>query len=146
VRSDAGPGVAEKLKGPVAQHSRQKVEPVEWDKFVRDASTTIGGEFHDDQTYIELKGRASRPRRPKAPRATGCSNLSEPPTAFPMILQKLQRHGLIERQQQGSERPACRVIVEKPFGTDLKSAAPAQRDDRWLLTESQILPDRSLPR
>ena len=39
-----------------------------------------------------------------------------------MILERLEKHGLIERAVQKHGTPACRVVVEKPFGRDLASA------------------------
>jgi len=126
---------ADKLKGPVAQHSRQKVEPAAWDKFTA-MLDYVGGEFHDDATYVELKAHL------ETARAKGTKGrvfyLSTPPTAFPTILQKLQQHGLIERAAQGPGVPGCRVIVEKPFGRDLATARALNEMIGTYLHESQI--------
>jgi glucose-6-phosphate 1-dehydrogenase len=130
------PEFAEKLRGPATQHSRQKVEPAAWDRFAS-MLDYVGGEFHDDATYVELKARLDAAKG----KGTGGNRvfyLSTPPTAFPVILQKLQQHGLIERQVQTSSRPACRVIVEKPFGTDLASARALNEMIGGYLHESQI--------
>ncbi len=127
---------AEKLKGPSAVHSRQKVEPAQWDKFVS-MLDYVGGEFNDDQTYIDLKVRLEAAKA-KGTKGNRVFYLSTPPTAFPIIMQKLQQHGLIERQFQQPNKPACRVIVEKPFGTDLKSSRALNEMIGGYLTESQI--------
>ena len=46
---------------------------------------------------------------------------------FATILEKLQKHGLIERSVQKPGVIGCRVIVEKPFGRDLASARELSR-------------------
>jgi glucose-6-phosphate 1-dehydrogenase len=127
---------AEKLKGPSAQHSRQKVEPAQWDKFVS-MLDYVGGEFTDDATYIELKARLEAAKA-KGTKGNRVFYLSTPPTAFPTILQKLQQHGLIERAYQVPGKPSCRVIVEKPFGRDLATARSLNEMIGTYLHESQI--------
>lgn len=127
---------AEKLKGPVAIHSRQKVEPESWDKFVG-MLDYVGGEFTEDQVYLDLKARLDAAKA-KGSKGNRVFYLSTPPTAFPGILQKLHQHGLIERQFQQPGKPSCRVIVEKPFGTDLKSSRALNEMIGGYLTESQI--------
>lgn len=127
---------AEKLKGPLPKHSRQAVEPAMWDKFVS-MLDYVGGEFNDDATYIELKARLEVAKG-KGTKGNRVFYLSTPPTAFPIILQKLQQHGLIERQAQVPGKPACRVIVEKPFGRDLASARALNEMIGTYLHESQI--------
>jgi glucose-6-phosphate 1-dehydrogenase len=127
---------AERLKAPVAQHSRQTVEPAAWDKFVS-MLDYVGGEFTDDATYVELKARLEASKA-KGTQGNRVFYLSTPPTAFPIILQKLQQHGLIERQVQVAGKPACRVIVEKPFGRDLASARALNEMIGSYLHESQI--------
>jgi glucose-6-phosphate 1-dehydrogenase len=64
--------------------------------------------------------------------------LSTPPAAFPLILQKLKEHNLIERRSQRGEEPSCRVIVEKPFGRDLQTARALNELIGGYLHESQI--------
>ena len=111
---------ADLLAKPMSEHSRQKVTPEAWAKFVGMLDYT-GGEFGDDQTYIRLKERLEAAKT-KGTRGNRVFYLSTPPASFPVILQKLEQHKLIERQPQDGTTPACRVIVEKPFGRDLASA------------------------
>src|SRR5689334_18328452 len=95
---------ADKLKGPVATHSRQKVEPAQWDRFAS-MLDFVGGEFADDATYLALKARLEAAAG-KGTRGNRVFYLSTPPAVFPLILQKLQQHGLIERKQQRGDGPA----------------------------------------
>ena len=129
------PKFAEHLRPRVSEFSRRKVENAAWDKF---ASTLdyVGGEFADDATYTALKARLEAAATAGA--KARVFYLSTPPSVFPMILEKLQKHGLIERTQQKKGVPGCRVIVEKPFGHDLASARALNEMISAYLTESQI--------
>ena len=82
---------AEQLKPRVAEFSRQKVEPAMWSKF---ASTLdfVGGEFDNDATYTALKTKLDAAAA-KGTRGNRVFYLSTPPSAFPLILQKLQPTG-----------------------------------------------------
>ena len=136
-RSPMAPSAfAEKLKGPVALHSRQKVELAQWDRFAA-MLDYVGGEFADDATYLALKARLEVAKA-KGARGNRVFYLSTPPAAFPLILQKLQQHGLIERRPQRDDGPSCRVIVEKPFGRDLATSRALNEMIGTYLHESQI--------
>ncbi|MBA3542013.1 MAG: glucose-6-phosphate dehydrogenase [Deltaproteobacteria bacterium] len=130
------PAFAEKLKGPLTEHSRQKPDPATWDKFVG-MLDYVGGEFADDATYIALKAQLEVASK-KGTLGNRVFYLSTPPAVFPLILQKLQQHGLIERKQQRGDGPSCRVIVEKPFGRDLATARALNEMIGSYLHESQI--------
>jgi len=60
--------------------------------------------------------------------------LSTAPSLFTTIVKQLGRYGLAH-QEPGKWR---RVIIEKPFGTDLESAQNLNRELREILTEDQI--------
>jgi glucose-6-phosphate 1-dehydrogenase len=130
------PAFAEKLKAGVSQFSRQKLDPGKWDKF---ASTLdfVGGEFGEDSTYAALKARLDAAAA-KGTKGNRVFYLSTPPAVFPMILQKLEQHKLIERNVQKPGVPACRIIVEKPFGRDLKTARELNEMIGSYVDESQI--------
>ena len=63
--------------------------------------------------------------------------LSVPPTAALPAVRLLAEAGLVDQ---------CRIIMEKPFGTDLASAVVAQRPAARGLRRGPDLPDRPLPR
>jgi glucose-6-phosphate 1-dehydrogenase len=127
---------ADKLKPKVAEFSRQKLEPAAWDKFAASLDF-VGGEFDNDATYVALKAKLEAAAA-KGTRGNRVFYLSTPPAVFPMILQKLEQHKLIERCVQNGTQPSCRVIVEKPFGRDLKSARELNEMIGRYLDESQI--------
>lgn len=130
------PPFAEHLRQRIAEHSRTELEPATWDKFAA-MLDFVGGDFAEDATYVALAARL------EAAKARGTHGnrlfyLSTPPSVFPMILAKLQQHGLIERAVQGPGVVGCRVIVEKPFGRDLPSARALNEMIGSYLDECQI--------
>ena len=127
---------AEHLQPRVAEFSRQKVDPESWKKFAG-MLDFVGGEFDKDETYIALKQRLEAAKS-KGTKGNRLFYLSVPPAVFPLILEKLQQHLLIEKQVQRPGIPACRVIVEKPFGRDLQSALALNEMIGSYLHESQI--------
>jgi len=127
---------ADKLKPRVAEFSRRPVEPATWDQF---ASTLdyVAGDFDSDATYVALKTRLDAAAA-KGTHGNRVFYLSTPPAVFPVILQKLEQHALIDRAVQAAGKPSCRVIVEKPFGRDLASARKLNEMIGDYLDESQI--------
>src|SRR5262249_46353235 len=115
-----GTQFAEHLQPRVAEFSRQKPEPAAWDRFAP-MLDFVGGEVHDDQTYVALEAHLDA-AKDKGTKGNRVFYLSVPPTVTPLILEKLEKHGLIEHAVQKHGTPSCRVIVEKPFGRDLASA------------------------
>jgi glucose-6-phosphate 1-dehydrogenase len=124
----------EHLQPRVAEFSRRKVEAPQWDKFAS-MLDFVGGEFDDDATYIALKQRLDAATA-KGTQGNRVFYLSTPPSVFAMILEKLEKHRLIERSQQKPGVIGCRVIVEKPFGRDLQSARALNEMIGNYLTES----------
>jgi glucose-6-phosphate 1-dehydrogenase len=127
---------ADKIKPKVAEFSRQKLDPAQWDKF---ASTIdyVGGEFGDDAIYEKLRERLEAAKA-KGTKGNRVFYLSTPPSAFPLILEKLEKHKLLENQVQAPGVPACRIIVEKPFGRDRASARALNEMIGKYVDESQI--------
>jgi glucose-6-phosphate 1-dehydrogenase len=126
---------ADKLKPRVAEFSRRKVEPAMWDRFAG-MIDYVAGDFDNDATYVALRARLEA--ADKGTHGNRIFYLSTPPAAFPIILEKLHRHALIERALQCAGKPACRVIVEKPFGRDLKSSRELNEMISTYLDETQI--------
>ncbi|HEY5944294.1 MAG TPA: glucose-6-phosphate dehydrogenase, partial [Kofleriaceae bacterium] len=126
---------AEHLHAKVTEFSRQLVQPASWQKFAGMVDF-VAGDFAEDKPYLALKQHL------ESAKATTKGNrmfyLATPPSVFQTVMQKLHQHGLIERAVQKNGTPACRVIVEKPFGRDLKSARDLNELISGYLHESQI--------
>jgi len=92
-------------------------------------------EFDDDAGYEALKKMLQQLDSRFATRGNRVFYLSVQPKYFPMIIEKLKKHGLIY-DPHDSEKWS-RVIIEKPFGHDFDSAAVLQEQISKHLDETQ---------
>lgn len=91
----------------------------------------------DPKEPASFDGLKEKLQRLESARNTGGNRLfylATPPDAFAPIARQLGRVGLL-REQDGAWR---RLVVEKPFGTDLASAKTLNEELLKLLTEHQI--------
>ncbi len=106
----------------VKLHARTPFRDAVWQQLL-EGVRFVPGEFADDDAFDRL---AKTVADLDAQRGTGgnCAfYLSVPPKAFPVVIQQLKRSGLSEPGGSGTgPRPWRRVVIEKPFGHDLKSA------------------------
>jgi len=105
------------LEGAARKYSRQKINDDLWSHF---ASSIFyhRSEFTNADGYTELAARLDRMDAERGTRGNRLFYLAVAPDQFPVILENLTKSGL-NRAVEGSW---ARVIVEKPFGTDLPSA------------------------
>lgn len=127
----------EELKTDVIQFSR--VQPIDesfWKNFQHQffyhPST-----FDDDASYVKLVSLLKQIDSSYATRGNRIFYLSVPPKFFPVIIEKLAKHGMIYDPHK-SPAQWSRVIIEKPFGHDASSAAELQQNIAKYLDESQI--------
>jgi glucose-6-phosphate 1-dehydrogenase len=78
----------------------------------------VPGTFDDDAAFELLKETIEELDRERGTMGNHAFYLSIPPKAFPQVTEQLRRSGLAE-QKDGQWR---RVVIEKPFGSDLKTA------------------------
>ena len=78
----------------------------------------VAGDFDDDAAFDQLKDTIAELDEQRGTGGNHAFYLSIPPRAFPQVTKQLSRSGLA-KPQAGSFR---RVVIEKPFGSDLKSA------------------------
>ena len=83
----------------------------------------VQGEFNDDAAFDRLKQTLTELDRDRGTMGNHAFYLSIPPKSFPVVTEQLRRSGLAE-QREGQWR---RVVIEKPFGSDLASARRAER-------------------
>jgi glucose-6-phosphate 1-dehydrogenase len=113
---------------------RRPVDPQLWESFAS-GIFYVSGEFHDPAAYARLRTRLEEIDRLRGIPGNRLFYLSTPPGSFPPILEQLGAAGLIQREH---ERPFTRIIIEKPFGTDLESARQLNREVQSVADESQI--------
>ncbi|MDX6805657.1 glucose-6-phosphate dehydrogenase [Terrihabitans rhizophilus] len=121
------------MRAALAQFGTQKVDRQVADRLLA-CIQFVYGDLNDDKTYGDLK-RALEAI--EGVRGTGGNRLfycATPPTMFAPIAEHLAAAGLTQ-EENGAWR---RVIVEKPFGTDLASAQALNRKLLAVLKEDQI--------
>jgi glucose-6-phosphate 1-dehydrogenase len=94
------------------------------------------GSFDDPATYSRLKERLAEMDSTHATLGNRLYYLAVSPEYFATIIEQLGKAGLIYPAHQ--ESPWSRVVIEKPFGHDLKSARELSRDVSKVLDERQV--------
>lgn len=78
----------------------------------------VAGDLNSDQSFDDLKITVDELDVSRGTKGNHAFYLSIPPNLFPTVIAQLKRSGLAE----SSANSWRRVVVEKPFGHDLKSA------------------------
>lgn len=124
------------VKENLNQFSRNKPVNEDFWKSFQEKIFYHKSEFDDDNGYESLKSRLEEIDAKLGTRGNRIFYLSVQPKFFPTIVKKLNEHGLIYDSQDESKW--SKVIIEKPFGHDVESAANLQKDISQHLAESQI--------
>ncbi len=114
------------------QHAREAIEAriqarheqLDEDGFERFAATLsyVQGDYTDPETYTRLKKALAPAKRP-------VFYLEIPPSLFAPVIEQLGKAGLTD---------GARVVIEKPFGHDLRSALELNEQIHQVLDEDQI--------
>ncbi len=125
----------EEMKEALDQFSRSgpPKDPL-WSDFA-DRMYYIQGSFDDPESYKDLKRRLEENDEQHGTAGNRLYYLSTPPTVFPTIIQQLAAAGLGPR---GQAKGWSRIIIEKPFGTDLASARALQVEVEKVFDEKQV--------
>ncbi|KAF3362358.1 Glucose-6-phosphate 1-dehydrogenase [Chlamydiales bacterium STE3] len=125
------------MKDAINQFSRNKpVDEEIWKDFEKKIYYHRS-EFDNEEGYESLKNSLNELDEKWGTKGNRVFYLSTPPSYFPDIVQKLKNHHLIYDINETRDRWS-RIIIEKPFGFDLKSAISLQKDLTTHLNESQI--------
>jgi glucose-6-phosphate 1-dehydrogenase len=108
---------AEVVHDAVKKYARTPFDEDVWNQLA-EGIRFVQGEFHDDASFIRLKETIEELDRDRGTMGNHAFYLSIPPKSFPQVTEQLRNSGLAE-QKDGKWR---RVVIEKPFGSDLKSA------------------------
>jgi glucose-6-phosphate 1-dehydrogenase len=92
------------------------------------------GDFGDPNAFVKLRDRLAAIDAESHTEGNYLFYMATAPKFFASIVQQLGRAGL-STQENGRWR---RVVIEKPFGTDLESAKTLNRDIKSVLQENQI--------
>ncbi len=110
----------------------QKPQGAIWDDFAKRIGY-IAGEFDDHAAYTKLSQRIAQCDEQLGTKGNRLFYLSTPPSVFPTIIDRLREAGLNQQ-----DRGWARIIVEKPFGTDLESARALQQSVDRVFRESEV--------
>jgi glucose-6-phosphate 1-dehydrogenase len=92
--------------------------------------------FDNDDGYAALKVFLNEIDQRHGTGGNRIYYLSTPPNYFPLIIEKLHKHGLI--YDANDTKNWSRVIIEKPFGHDFNSAQVLQQEIGKYLSEDQV--------
>ncbi|MBV8332171.1 MAG: glucose-6-phosphate dehydrogenase [Candidatus Eremiobacteraeota bacterium] len=112
----------------------QKPQGQLWDDFSQRISY-ITADFKDTRHFAALKGRLESNDKQFGTAGNHIFYLSTPPPVFPEIVKQLRAAGL---DPHSNESGWTRLVVEKPFGTDLESARALQRTIERAFPESSV--------
>jgi glucose-6-phosphate 1-dehydrogenase len=89
--------------------------------------------FDDDKGYEELKSLLASIDKKRGTQGNRLFYLAVAPEYFADIVNRLGKHGMVH-----PEKGKARVIIEKPFGTDLESARKLNDDINKVIGEDQV--------
>ncbi|HEX4409917.1 MAG TPA: glucose-6-phosphate dehydrogenase [Xanthobacteraceae bacterium] len=108
-------------------------------KRLLDSVSYVQGSPEDDSTYDKLGKVLDGIEKKRETKGNRLFYLATPPTAFAPIGCHLGRSGLAkEANGTAAKGPWRRVVIEKPFGTDLASARALNKELLSILDEDQI--------
>ncbi|MFJ1255031.1 glucose-6-phosphate dehydrogenase [Cupriavidus sp. CuC1] len=128
IRARARPGSEGGVQGGKGKPKVKTFDPKLWNPLARRVGY-LQGDFLDDQTYAAIEARI---------KAAGTGNavfyLATSPRFFGEVVDRLTAAGLLH-EAPGAFR---RVVIEKPFGTDLKSAQALNARVLRAMREEQV--------
>ncbi|MDP6957973.1 MAG: glucose-6-phosphate dehydrogenase [Planctomycetota bacterium] len=124
-------GFRESHKESTDRYSRTK--PEKWDAFSNNLHY-IPGDFTESDSYNKLRVKLEEVEAKHLTEGNRIFYLATPARFFPLILEQLQSANLLH---EADGEPWSRVIIEKPFGTDLGSAKELNTLVGKRLSESQ---------
>jgi glucose-6-phosphate 1-dehydrogenase len=123
----------QRLGDEMHEFATEKVEPQTWD-WLAERLYYLAGDFDDEQTFIQLKGKLQQLENERSTAGNVVFYLATAPKYFAPLQVHAKAHGLT-REEGGRWR---RVVIEKPFGSDLESAKKLNDELGKVLREDQI--------
>ena len=117
----------------IKEHARTPFREEVW-RQLREGIHFVPGEFSDDGAFDALAMALKEIDQTRGTGGNYAFYLSIPPKFFPQVVQQLKRTGLANAPK-GAWR---RVVIEKPFGHDLKSAQELNEITSQVFPESSV--------
>ena len=123
----------QRLRDDMNDFATEPVDPDTWE-WLSQRLSYLSGDFDDDATYEELKSALTKLDGRHDTGGNYCFYLATAPQYFASVVKKL---GAAELTAEGDEHWR-RVVIEKPFGSDLESAKNLNQQIQQVLQEDQI--------
>ncbi|SDM66510.1 glucose-6-phosphate dehydrogenase [Allokutzneria albata] len=117
----------------VKQHARTPFRQEVWDRLA-EGCRFVQGSFDDDEAFDKLVETIGDLDRVRGTGGNHAFYLSIPPGAFPAVCRQLARSGLSAQNPDQWRR----VVIEKPFGSDLASAKDLNRVVNEVFPEDSV--------
>lgn len=101
----------------VKEYARTEFREEVWEQMLT-GIRFVSGSFDDDASFDVLKQTLEALDAEQGTMGNHCFYLSIPPASFPVVTQQLRRSGLATAKGESWRR----VVIEKPFGSDLTTA------------------------
>ena len=108
---------AQVVHDSVKKYARTEFRDEVWEQLA-EGFRFVAGDFSDDVAFETLRQTISDLDRVRGTGGNHAFYLSIPPKFFPDVVQQLKEHGLAEQSRDSWRR----VVVEKPFGSNLQTA------------------------
>ncbi len=123
----------QRLRDDMREFATEEVEAQTWD-WLAERLYYLSGDFNDEQTFVQLKGRLQQLESERSTAGNVVFYLATAPKYFAPLQVHARAQGLTH-EEDGHWR---RVVIEKPFGTDLESAKRLNAELGQVLREEQI--------
>jgi len=135
----------EEMRAACSEFARRRpIDPELWASFARNIYYQQG-EYEDPASFLALKQRLTEIEKTQGLHGNRVFYLATPPSSFASVIRSLGQAELAPKpappgtpKPPGAAPPFARVIIEKPFGTDLETARALNRDVHEALDERQI--------
>ena len=118
----------EQARTAVTEHGRRLAEPEAWGEFAGHLSY-VAGDFGSDGAFLHLREHLARVDRAMGTEGRRLFYCATPPEAYADIVRRIGEAGMDEN---------AHIIIEKPYGTDVKSARELDAVVHETFEESQI--------
>jgi len=122
-----------RLSDDMREFAAEDIEPDVW-QWLEERLYYLSGDFDDNQTFASLKEMTTRIDSQRKTQGNYFFYLATAPEYFAKVTERLGSIGLTS-EENGHWR---RLVIEKPFGSDLDSARQLNQELKQVLHENQI--------
>ena len=125
----------EYIRSSIGKHSRRKITEKVWNS-LKDNLSFHAGSYDNIEDFNSLNSRIDAMEKALNQGVQCLFYISTPPSVFKAILENLGTSGLAKRHR--NTQIESKVIIEKPFGRDLKSANELNAVINRRFSETQV--------